>query len=69
MTKEKFLLYMLAGIFTFQAGVFGMGLFYCANNGGIESCPKIGERYDQTFNVMVATTLALLTGSALSKRE
>ena len=67
--KEKFLLYVLAGIFAFQAGVFGMGLFYCANNGGIESCPKIGERYDQTFNVMVATTLALLTGSALSKRE
>jgi len=69
MAKEKFLLYMLAGIFTFQAGVFGMGLYYCANNGGLDSCPKIGERYDQTFNVMVATTLALLTGSALSKRE
>ena len=69
MAKEKFLLYMLAGIFTFQAGVFGVGLFYCANNGGLESCPKIGERYDQTFNVMVATTLALLTGSALSKKE
>ena len=69
MAKERFLLYMLAGIFTFQAGVFGMGLFYCANNGGLDSCPKIGERYDQTFNVMVATTLALLTGSALSKRE
>jgi hypothetical protein len=69
MAKERFLLYMLAGIFTFQAGVFGMGLFYCANNGGIDSCPNIGERYDQTFNVMVATTLALLTGSALSKKE
>jgi len=69
MAKEKFLLYMLAGIFTFQAGVFGMGFFYCSKNGGIQSCPNIGERYDQTFNVMVATTLALLTGSALSKRE
>ena len=69
MAKEKFLLYMLAGIFTFQAGVLGMGLFYCAKNGGIKSCPKIGERYEQTFNVMVATTLALLTGSALSKKE
>ena len=45
-----------------------MGLFYCSKNGGIESCPNIGERYDQTFNVMVATTLALLTGSALSKK-
>jgi hypothetical protein len=69
MAKEKFLLYMLAGIFTFQAGVFGVGLYYCANNGGLNSCPKLGDRYEQTFNVMIATTLALLTGSALSKRE
>jgi len=69
MAKEKFLLYMLAGIFTFQAGVFGVGLYYCANNGGLDSCPKLGDRYEQTFNVMIATTLALLTGSALSKKE
>ena len=60
---------MLAGIFTFQAGVFGMGLYYCVNNGGIDSCPKIGDRYEQTFNVMVATVLALMTGSALSNKE
>ena len=60
---------MLAGIFAFQAGVFGMGLYYCVNNGGIDSCPKIGDRYEQTFNVMVATVLALMTGSALSKKE
>lgn len=69
MSKERFLLYMLAGIFTFQAGVFGMGLYYCANNGGLDSCPKIGDRYEQTFNVMVATVLALMTGSALSNKE
>ena len=69
MSKERFLLYMLAGIFSFQAGVFGMGFYYCANNGGLDSCPKIGDRYEQTFNVMVATVLALMTGSALSKKE
>jgi hypothetical protein len=68
MAKEKFLLYMLAGIFTFQAGIFGVGLYYCANNGGIKSCPKLGDRYEQTFNVMIATTLALLTGSAISSK-
>ena len=60
---------MLAGIFTFQAGIFGVGLYYCANNGGLKSCPKLGDRYEQTFNVMIATTLALLTGSALSTKE
>jgi hypothetical protein len=69
MSKEKFLLYMLGGIFAFQAGVFGVGLYYCANNGGLQSCPKLGDRYEQTFNVMIATTLALLTGSALSTKE
>ena len=65
MAKERFLLYMLAGIFTFQAGVFSFGLYHCAQNGGVQACPEIGKRYEQTFNVMIATTLALLTGSAL----
>ena len=69
MAKEKFLLYMLGGIFAFQASLFSVGFYFCANNGGLQSCPKLGERYEQTFNVMIATTLALLTGSALSKKE
>jgi len=68
MKKEKFLLYLLAGIFTFQACLFGVGFYYCANNGGLTSCPKIGERYEQTFNLMIATVLALLTGSALTNK-
>ena len=69
MSKEKFLLYMLAGIFTFQASIFGVGLFYCAKNGGLEVCPEIGDRYTNTFTVMISTTLALLTGSAIAKKE
>ena len=67
MSKERFLLYMLAGIFTFQAGVFGFGLYKCTQNGGLQACPNLGDRYEQTFNVMIATTLALLTGSALKE--
>ncbi len=70
MAKEKFLLYMLAGIFSFQAIVFGAGLYFCTKSQNVtEICPNIGDRYEQTFNVMVATTLALLTGTALSKKE
>ena len=68
MDKQNFLLKLLAGIFAFQACVFGFGIFYCARNGGIEACPTIGQRYENTFNVMIATTLALLTGSAISKQ-
>jgi len=68
MPKEKFLLYMLAGIFTFQAAIFASGFYFCATNGGLKSCPNLGDRYEQTFNVMIATTLALLTGSALKEK-
>ena len=63
MPERRFLLWLLSGIFIFQAGVFGVGLFYCSKNGGLESCPDLGERYEQTFAVMIATTLALLTGT------
>ena len=63
--RERFLLYMLGAIFAFQAVIFGLGLFWCARGGGLKSCPRIGERYEATFNVMIATTLALLTGAGL----
>lgn len=69
MDKQDFLLKLLAGIFMFQACVFGFGIFYCARNGGIDECPTIGQKYEQTFNVAIATTLALLTGTAISNKD
>lgn len=69
MPKERFLLYMLAGVFTFQAGTFAYGLHHCTMNGGLKACPELGKRYDQTFNVMIATLLGLLTGSTLGKNS
>ena len=68
MSRERFLLWMLAGIFTFQAGTFGFGVYYCARNGGLDTCPEIGERYENTFTTMTAVVLALLTGSAIKDR-
>ena len=69
MSKEKFLLYMLAGIFTYQALVFGFGLWQCSKVTPSTNinvvCPELGKRYDQTFAIMISTTLALLTGSQL----
>ena len=67
MPKERFLLYMLAGIFAFQASIFGAGFYYCAKAGGLAACPKLGERYENTFNVMIATTLALITGASIKE--
>ena len=63
MAERRFLLWLLSSIFAIQAGIFGVGLFYCTRPGGIEHCPDLAERYEKTFTVMIATTLALLTGS------
>ena len=59
---------MLAGIFAFQASIFGAGFYMCSQNGGLQSCPEIGERYENTFTTMTAVVLALLTGSAIKDR-
>ena len=67
MSKERFLLYMLAGIFAFQASIFGAGFYMCSQNGGLQSCPEIGERYENTFNVMISVTLALITGASIKE--
>ena len=64
--REKFLLYMLAGIFIWQAAIFSYGVIGCFQNGGKEACPDLGNRYENTVNVMVATTLALLGAGAVA---
>lgn len=63
--REKFLFRLLAGIFIWQGFIFTYGLTACIQTGGMKSCPDIGDRYDGTVNVMVATTLALLGTSTL----
>jgi len=73
MNERKFLLWLLAGIFVFQGSLFTYGFYQCTQvrpEADIRQvCPEIGDRYEATFNLMVATTLALLTGSAITKGE
>ena len=64
--REKFLLFMLAGIFTWQAAIFTFGVIGCFQKGGKEACPDLGDRYENTVNIMVATTLALLGAGAVA---
>ena len=64
--REKFLLFMLAGIFTWQAAIFTYGVIGCFRLGGKAACPELGDRYENTVNVMVATTLALLGAGAVA---
>ena len=68
--REKWLLAILTGIFVVQASVLVYGVSLCANlkpeSNVTEVCPELGNRFETTFATMVATTLALLTGSAIT---
>ena len=64
--REKFLLFMLAGIFTWQAALFTFGTISCFRAGGKEACPNLGDRYENTVGIMIATTLALLGAGAVA---
>ena len=57
---------MLAGIFIWQASLFTFGTVQCFNAGGKEACPNLGDRYENTVGIMVATTLALLGAGAVA---
>jgi len=64
---KNYLLWLLTAIFAFQAAVFTVGIVQCGRHGGLEACPEIGRRYEQTFSVMIATVLSLLTGTSITK--
>ena len=64
--REKFLFYLLAGIFIWQGLIFSLAAWGCFINGGLDACPELGNRYENTVNLMVATTLALLTTGVVS---
>ena len=64
--RERFLFRLLVGIFLWQAAIFTAGVVGCFSLGGLQACPELGQRYETTVNVMVATTLALLTGGAVA---
>ena len=67
--REKFLLYMLAGIFIWQAALFTGGVIGCFRVGGKDACPNLGDRYENTVGIMVATTLALLGAGAVATQR
>ena len=58
--RERFLFFMLAGIFVWQGVIFSAAVFACFRLGGINACPELGRRWENTSGLMVATTLALL---------
>jgi len=70
MDKQKFLLKLLATVFGVQMALLGFEMYRCfSSNHPMQECPQVENTFEKTFNVIIATTLALLTGSAISKKD
>jgi len=67
--KEKILLSFLGFVFVAQIVTYGVAINYCMRNGGLRACPEIGERGQAMFAGMTATTLALLTGIQINRKD
>ena len=70
--RERFLLWMLAGLLTWQASVFTYGVHLCAQ---VEAedvrhvCPDLGDRFDTFVNTSLGAVLGLLAGSLGSRPQ
>ena len=72
--REKFLLWVLAGLLFWQSALFTFGLLMCSRvqpiNKITDICPDIGRRYDHYVQSTLAAVLGLLAGSvALNQRR
>ena len=61
--RERFLLYVFAGLLTWQAGIFTYATVNCTP----EECPQLGARYENFVNTTLGAVLGLLAGSNLKK--
>jgi hypothetical protein len=55
------LISILVGIFACQVLFMGYGVLNCER---LNRCDTAGQRIEDVFNVMIATTLSLLVGSS-----
>ena len=66
--REKFLLFMLAGLLTWQAAIFSFGVVLCSRVSPKTDvtlvCPEIGSRFDKFVQTTLGAVLGLLAGAA-----
>jgi hypothetical protein len=66
--REKFLLYMLAGLLAWQAAIFSFGVVLCSRvtpqTNVTLVCPEIGSRFDKFVQTTLGAVLGLLAGAA-----
>ena len=69
--REAFLLWMLAGLLLWQAGIFSYGVHVCAQLSHYnhkQVCPQLGDRFDNFVQTSLGAVLGLLAGSAMQKQ-
>ena len=69
--REAFLLWLLAGLLSWQAAVFTYGVHLCARVSPQEVghvCPSLGDRFDTYVNTSLGAVLGLLAGSVASRK-
>jgi uncharacterized protein len=68
--REKFLLRAVVGVFIAQFGIYSASLLHCMtlDSRSVEStiCNKHLDNLDQTFDMALGTSLALLSGASLA---
>ena len=68
--REKFLLWMLAGLLAWQCSLFTYGTVMCANvkapNTVRDVCPDLADNYSKFVQVSLGALLGLLAGSSIS---
>ena len=65
--RERFLLWVFAGLLTWQAGLFTYGTVKCVNSGNQnETCPALGDRYENFVSTSIGAVLGLLGGAAVA---
>jgi len=69
--RETFLLWLLAGLLSWQASVFTYGVHLCAQVGEeriAHVCPSLGDRFDTFVNTSLGAVLGLLAGSFADRK-
>ena len=70
--REKFLLWMLTGLLTWQCALFTYGTVMCANvekpRTVQEACPNLADNYSKFVQVSLGALLGLLAGTAVTRQ-
>ena len=67
--REVFLLWLLAGLLSWQAAVFTYGTVMCTKAKEPQTmCPELGDRFDGFVNTSLGAVLGLLAGSVTRQR-